>query len=50
VERVPQIIDGHALPLDGPGHGAVLLAGYLDGARRRISTVREGEFVCEPVA
>ena len=47
VERVPQIVDGHALPLDGPGHGAVLLESYLAGAERRTSTVRNGAFVSE---
>ena len=50
VERVPQVVDGHALPLDGPGHGAVLLESYLAGARRRVSTVRSGDYVCEQVA
>jgi galactonate dehydratase len=49
VERVPQVIDGHAFPIDAPGHGAVLRDSYLDGARRRVSTVRDGAYTVAEV-
>jgi galactonate dehydratase len=47
VEQVPQVVDGHAIPIDAPGHGAVLRDSYLAGARRRVSTVRDGAYVIE---
>jgi galactonate dehydratase len=47
VERVPEVIDGHALPIDACGHGATLLESHLAGARRQVSTVRNGAFVTE---
>jgi L-alanine-DL-glutamate epimerase-like enolase superfamily enzyme len=46
---VPEVVDGHALPLPGPGHGVELLPAYLEQARRRRSTVRDGRFVTEEV-
>lgn len=49
IERVPRVVDGSALPDDGPGHGAVLRDEYLAGATRRRSTIRNGEFVTEAV-
>jgi L-alanine-DL-glutamate epimerase-like enolase superfamily enzyme len=45
VERVPQVVDGHALALDGPGHGTELLPEYIAGGTTRRSTVKDDRFV-----
>lgn len=45
LEAVPEVVAGHALPLPGPGHGAELSSTYLEGTRRRTSTIRNGTFV-----
>jgi L-alanine-DL-glutamate epimerase-like enolase superfamily enzyme len=50
VKRVPQVVDGYALALDGPGHGAELLPGYIAGGRTRRSTVKDDQFVTGMVA
>jgi L-alanine-DL-glutamate epimerase-like enolase superfamily enzyme len=47
---VPEVVEGHAFPLPGPGHGIELLPSYLEQAHRRRSTVRSGSFVTEEVA
>ena len=45
VKRVPKIIDGHALALDGLGHGAELLDEYVAGGTTKRSTVINDQFV-----
>ena len=49
VKRVPQIVDGYAVALDGNGHGAELLGEYTAGGTTTRSTVRNDQFVTEVV-
>jgi galactonate dehydratase len=47
---VPEVVEGHALPPPGPGHGVELAASYIEGAQKRRSTIRSGRFVTEHVS
>jgi L-alanine-DL-glutamate epimerase-like enolase superfamily enzyme len=50
IDSVPQVTDGRVRPLVGSGHGANLSQEYLDGSRRRSSTVRRGTFLTEALS
>jgi galactonate dehydratase len=39
---IPSVVDGHVTPAPGPGHGATLVPAYVEGARVRTTTLRNG--------